>query len=195
MPEFNTVSFLSVSIPLALLILSNDAAVAIGALAQNNYRTSINKLISVGGLFSILSAFFGGQSANVAGMATVICSGEEAGPREKRYMGAVVTGILLLGFGLFSWRLIPFIQMLPKDFISIIVGFSLLGVFGNSLHQSFSKPSMKISTAFAYLIAFSNISIFNISAPLCSLLIGALIAKYIEESTQSNIDKKEKITA
>ncbi|WP_368773327.1 benzoate/H(+) symporter BenE family transporter, partial [Escherichia coli] len=46
LPEFNTVSFLSISIPLALLILSNDAAVAIGALEQNNYRTPVNRIIS-----------------------------------------------------------------------------------------------------------------------------------------------------
>ncbi|MFO1445436.1 benzoate/H(+) symporter BenE family transporter [Bacillus sp. Bva_UNVM-123] len=194
-PEFNPVSFLSISIPLALLILSNDAAVAIGALEQNNYRAPVNKIISAGGLFSILSGLFGGQSANVAGMATAICSGEEAGPREKRYMGAVVSGILLFVFGLFSWKLIPLIQTLPKEFISIIVGFSLLGVFGNSLNQSFSRSSMKISTAFSYIIAFSNVSILNISAPLCSLLVGTCIARYIEKSSLINEEKKAKRTA
>jgi len=194
-PEFNIVSFISISIPLALLILSNDAAVAIGALEQNNYRAPVNKLISVGGLFSILSSLFGGQSANIAGMATVICSSEDAGPKEKRYMGAIVTGILLFIFGLLSWKLIPLIQTLPNEFISIIVGFSLLGVFGNSLNQSFSTASMKISTAFAYIIALSNVSIFNISAPLCSLLVGTLIARYIEKASLNDAKLKGKRTA
>ncbi|MEC2078597.1 benzoate/H(+) symporter BenE family transporter, partial [Metabacillus fastidiosus] len=130
LPDFNLVSFLSVSIPLTLLILSNDAAVGVGALEQNNYRTPIKKIITLSGLFSIITSFFGGQSANIAGMATVICSDEEAGPKEKRYMGAVVTGFLLVAFGLFSWKLVPLIQALPKEFISIVVGFSLLTVFG-----------------------------------------------------------------
>jgi benzoate membrane transport protein len=82
-PEFDILSFLSVSIPLALLILSNDAAVAIGALKQNNYQIPVNRIISLSGIFSILSSFLGGQSANIAGMATVICSNEEAGRKEK----------------------------------------------------------------------------------------------------------------
>jgi benzoate membrane transport protein len=189
LPDFNTVSFLSVSIPLAFLILSNDAAVAVGALERNNYRTPVNQIISLSGLFSIIASFFGGQSANIAGLATVICSDEEAGPREKRYMGAVVAGVLLLVFGLFSWKLVPLIQALPKEFISIIVGFSLLGVFGNSLHQAFSKQSMKISTVFAFIIALSKITILSISAPVWSLLVGSLVARYIENDTKRKTEK------
>ncbi|MED4532044.1 benzoate/H(+) symporter BenE family transporter [Metabacillus fastidiosus] len=183
LPDFNLVSFLSVSIPLTLLILSNDAAVGVGALEQNNYRTPIKKIITLSGFFSIITSFFGGQSANIAGMATVICSDEEAGPKEKRYMGAVVTGFLLLAFGLFSWKLVPLIQALPKEFISIIVGFSLLTVFGNSVQQAFSNHSMKISTVFAFIIALSNITILSISAPVWSLLAGSLIARYIENDS------------
>ncbi|MDN3019478.1 benzoate/H(+) symporter BenE family transporter [Paenibacillus sp. BSR1-1] len=195
LPDFNIVSFLSVSIPLAFLILSNDAAVAVGALEKNNYRTPINQIITISGLFSIITSFFGGQSANIAGMATVICADEEAGPKEKRYMGAVVAGVLLLVYGLFSRKLVPLIQALPKEFISMIVGFSLLGVFGNSLHQSFSKQTMKISTVFAFIIALSKITLLSISAPVWSLLVGSLIARYIENDTIGKIEKKEKETA
>ncbi|MGG0855131.1 benzoate/H(+) symporter BenE family transporter [Metabacillus fastidiosus] len=191
LPDFNLVSFLSVSIPLTLLILSNDAAVGVGALEQNNYRTPIKKIITLSGLFSIITSFFGGQSANIAGMATVICSDEEAGPKEKRYMGAVVTGFLLVAFGLFSWKLVPLIQALPKEFISIVVGFSLLTVFGNSVQQAFYNHSMKISTVFAFIIALSNITILSISAPVWSLLAGSLIARYIENDSIRKTEKKK----
>ncbi|GHH96633.1 benzoate/H(+) symporter BenE family transporter [Neobacillus kokaensis] len=195
LPEFNLLSFLSVSIPLALLILSNDAAVAVGALEQKNYQTPIKQIICFSGLFSIITSLFGGQSANIAGMGTVICSDEEAGPKEKRYMGAVVAGVLLLIFGLFSWSLVPLIQALPKDFISVIVGFSLLGVFGTSLHQAFSRPAMKMSTLFAFIIALSNITIVNISAPVWSLLIGTIIARYMEGITTAQRKQHSKKTA
>ena len=180
LPEFNLLSFLSVSIPLALLILSNDAAVGLGAMEQNDYRPPVNRVILLSGIFSIITSFFGGQSANVAGMMSAICSDEEAGPKEKRYMAAVVSGSMLLLFGLFSWKLVPFIQALPKTFVSILVGFVLLGVFGNSLSIGFSKPTMKMSAAFTFFIAISNLTIFNISAPVWSVVIGTFIARYIE---------------
>ncbi|HVJ49151.1 benzoate/H(+) symporter BenE family transporter [Desulfitobacterium sp.] len=182
-PEFSSISFLSVSIPLALLILSNDAAVGIGALEQNDFHPPVNRVVTLSGIFSIITSFFGGQSANIAGMMSAICAGEEAGPKEKRYMGAVVSGVIILFFGLFSWKLVPWIQALPPAFISILVGFALLGVFGNSLQISFSRPTMKLSVAFAFVIALSNITILSISAPVWSLLVGTLIARYIEEQT------------
>ncbi|KJS86202.1 MAG: benzoate transporter [Peptococcaceae bacterium BICA1-8] len=180
-PEFSSLSIISVSIPLALLILSNDVAVGVGALEQNDYNPPVNQIVSLSGFFSIMASFFGGQSANVAGMMTAICSDKEAGPKEKRYMGAVVLGIILILFGLFAWKLVPFIQALPQAFISILVGFALLGVFANSLQLSFSKQTMKTSVAFTFIIAVSNITIYNISAPVWSLLIGTFIARYIEE--------------
>lgn len=180
-PEFNPVSFLSVSIPLALLILSNDAAVGLGALEQNDFHPPINKVISLSGIFSLMASFFGGQSANVAGMMSAICADPEAGPKEKRYMGAVVSGVIILFFGLFAWKLVPLIQVLPKPFISLLVGFALLGVFGNSLSTGFSNPKMKISAALTFVIALSNITLFNISAPVWSLLTGTLVARFIEK--------------
>ncbi|WP_284037938.1 benzoate/H(+) symporter BenE family transporter [Neobacillus sp. 114] len=194
-PDFNTSSFLSIAIPLTLLILSNDIAVAIGALEQNDYRAPINKIISFSGLFSLITSFFGGQSANIAGMATAICSDKEAGPKEKRYMGAVIAGVLLLVYGLFSWKLVPLIQTLPKEFISIIVGFSLLNVFGNSLYQAFSKHSIKTSTVFAFIISLSGTTILSISAPVWSLLIGSFIARYIENITEEKGEKSVNKTA
>lgn len=190
-PEFNLLSFISVSFPLALLVLSNDAAVGLGALEQSKYSPPVNRIISLSGIFSIIASFFGGQSSNIAGMASAICSDDEAGPKEKRYMGAVVSGVLLFLFGLFAWKLVPLIQVLPKEFISIIVGFSLIGVFSNSLTTGFSRPTMRVSTAFAFMIALSNITIWNISAPVWSLLIGSLIAKYIEKDTMAPIEKKK----
>lgn len=179
-PQFSLLNFLSLSIPLTLLVLSNDAAVGIGALEQNDFHPPVNQVITLSGIFTIIAGFFGGQSANVAGMMSAICSDEEAGPREKRYMGAVVTGFILLLFGLFAWKLVPFIEVLPKAFNSLLVGFALIGVFGNSLHISFSKPTMKMSAAFTFVIAISNITILNISAPVWSVLVGTVIARYIE---------------
>lgn len=182
LPVFSPLSFLSVSVPLALLILSNDAAVGIGALEQNDYRPPVNRVITFSGIFSIITSFFGGQSANVAGMMTAICSDNEAGLKEKRYMGAIVSGIIILCFGLFAWKLVPWIQALPSEFVSILVGFALLGVFGNSLSVGFSKPTMKLSAAFTFIIAVSNITFLNISAPVWALIMGTIIAHYVEEA-------------
>ena len=179
-PNFSLSGFLSVSVPLALLILSNDIAVGIGALEQSDYKPPVKAIIIYSGFFSILAGFFGGHSANIAGMMSAITADKEAGPKDKRYTASIVSGIILILFGLFSWKLVPFIRELPKDFISILVGFALIGVFGNSLHISFSNPKLKLSVIFPFIISMANITFFNISAAVWSLAIGTLIARYVE---------------
>ncbi|WP_265416522.1 benzoate/H(+) symporter BenE family transporter [Alkalihalobacillus deserti] len=186
LPQFNLLSFLSVSLPLSLLILSNDAAVGIGALQQNNYRPQVNRIISSSGIFSMITSFFGGQSANIAGMMTAICADKEAGPKEKRYMGSVVSGIIIILFGLLSYKLVPFISSLPQAFVSILIGFVLISVFANSLHLSFSNPTVKLGATFSFVIAVSNITVFHIGAPVWALLIGTLIARFVERN-RSNV--------
>ncbi len=89
---------------------------------------------------------------------------------------------IILLFGIFSWKLVPLIQALPKAFVSMLFGFALLGVFGNSLSVGFSKQTMKLSAAFAFLIAVSDFMILNISAPVWALVVGTFIARYVEGS-------------
>ncbi len=191
MPEFTLVSIIGVSLPLALLILSNDAAVGIAALQQNKFSPNVNQIISWSGIFSIVTGFFGGQSANIAGMMSAICSDDEAGPKEKRYMGAVVAGVMIIFIGIFAWKILPFIDALPQTFISMFVGFSLLAVFGNSLSGGFSNPSYRTSAALAFAISASNITVLHISAPIWALVVGTLVARLVEGvSVQQSVQKK-----
>ncbi|MEH7247911.1 benzoate/H(+) symporter BenE family transporter [Neobacillus niacini] len=191
LPEFSLLTIFTVSVPLALLILSNDAAPGIGALQQNNYEPPINKIVTLSGIFSLFANLFGGQSANVAGMMTAICSGKETGMKEKRYIAAIVSGILIILFGIFAWWTVPFIKSLPGDFVSMLAGFALFGVLGSSLNLSFSQPTRMISVTFTFVIAMSNISTLFISAPVWALAGGALIANFVEKKEEKQVGKGE----
>ncbi|MFJ7729098.1 benzoate/H(+) symporter BenE family transporter [Neobacillus sp. NPDC097160] len=180
-PEFSLIGIFTISIPLALLILSNDAAPGIGALESTNFKPPTQKIISASGIFTMITAFFGGQSANIAGMMSAICASDETGPREKRYMASVVSGVLILLFGIFAWKIIPFIKALPVSFVSMLAGFALIGVLGSSLQMGFSKQKFRLSSTFAFVIALSNISFFHISAPVLALVMGSFIAKVVEK--------------
>lgn len=180
MPEFTWMGMVTLAIPLAMLILSNDVATGIGALESSTFEPPIRKIVTLSGVFSIIASFFGGQSANIAGMMTAICSNDETGHKSKRYIASVVSGILTVLFGVFAWKIVPFIQSLPQAFVSMLAGFSLIGVLLSSLQMGFSSNAYRLSALFAFLIALSNISFFHISAPVWGLVIGAIIAKTVE---------------
>ncbi|MGD6944109.1 benzoate/H(+) symporter BenE family transporter [Cytobacillus gottheilii] len=181
MPEFSWTSILTIALPLALLILSNDVAAGIGALKSSEYDPPIRKVVSFSGIFSVIASFFGGQSANIGGMMTAICSNDAAGEKSKRYIASMVSGLLTILFGIFAWKIVPFIQSLPQPFVAMLAGFSLIGVLLSSLQLGFSEKKYQLSAVFAFAIALSNVSFFHISAPVWGLIVGAIIAKTVEK--------------
>ena len=181
MPEFSLAGAISISIPLALMILSNDATPAVGALERSGYQVPTNNILTVSGILSIFTSFFGGQSANVAGMMTTIASDEESGETDKRYVASVISSIIMLIFGLFAWALVPLMFELPEALMAMLAGFVLLGVFASTMRTSFGNSKYTMAVIFTYIISVSGISIFYISAPVWALLIGTILAKVVRK--------------
>lgn len=181
LPAFSWNGSITIALPLALLILSNDIAAGIGALESSSYQPPIRKVVSWRGIFSVFASFFGGQSANIGGMMTAVCSNEASGDKQKRYIASIVSGMLTILFGIFAWKVVPFIQSLPQAFVSMLAGFSLIGVLISSLQLGFSNKQHHLGALFAFLIALSNVSFFHISARVWGRIVGAFIAKTVEK--------------
>jgi benzoate membrane transport protein len=181
MPEFSWMGLITLALPLAMLILSNDAAPGVGALQSSEFDPPIRKIISLSGIFSFIAGFFGGQSANIAGMMTAICSDTDTGTKSKRYIASFLSGFLTLVFGIFAWKIVPFIQSLPQVFVSLLAGFSLIGVLISSLQKGFSENRYRLSALTAFLVALSQVSFLHISAPVWALVLGAVVAKTVEK--------------
>ncbi|GAB6989929.1 benzoate/H(+) symporter BenE family transporter [Paenibacillus pini] len=184
-PSFTMNGFLSISIPIAVLVLSNDLAVALAALKKNGYEPPVNKTIALSGIGTSIVSLFGGHAVNIGGMMTALCSSEEAGSKETRYRAAIISGILVALFGFFAWKVSIIIQVLPAFFITLITGFSLVSVLLNSLQSSFSESSYRYSILFAFVIAIANVSFLGISSAVWSLLVGVITAKVLGEGSKS----------
>lgn len=180
-PEFSWMGVLTLALPLAMLILSNDAAPGIGALESSEFEPPIRKIVSFSGIFSMITGFFGGHCANIAGMMTAICAGPDSGQKSRRYIASLLSGIVTMFFGVFAWIIVPFIQSMPQAFVSLLAGFALIGVLHSSLQMGFSGNRYRLSALSAFLIALSHVSFFHISAPVWALVFGAVIAKTVEK--------------
>ncbi|OMF23496.1 hypothetical protein BK133_24210 [Paenibacillus sp. FSL H8-0548] len=103
-----------------------------------------------------------------------------AAPRNPKN-AAVVSGVLLAMFGLFAWKMIAFINILPLSFIVLLTGFSLLGVFIQSVQLTFSEAAYRYSTDFTFAIAVANVAFQGISAPVWCLAAGIVTMKLLGE--------------
>lgn len=176
-PKLNLDSIVSVSIPLSVLIMGSENAQAIGILKSQGYNPPINAMTIASGLGSIAASIFGGHSANIAGPMTAICSSEEAGKdKDDRYLASVINGLVFITFGIFASVALNLVTVLPKSFISLIAGLSMLGVLRKALYETFASSKFKMGSIFGYLIALSNITLLSIGAPLWALMIGTIVS-------------------
>lgn len=178
--------FVSLSIPLTVLVLGAENAQAYGVLVEREYDPPINSMTLVSGLGGILSGFTGACNINIAGPMTAICASPDAGEKDGRWTGGVVLGILWMIVGPFYGSLAAFFTACPGTFVNIIAGLALLGVLMGALKSAFSDARYRFSAIFSFLVAYAGIKLFGISAPFWSLVIGVLIYIFYEDGLKQD---------
>lgn len=181
MPTFDIGAMISIAIPLAVLVMGAENAQAYGVLLSQGYKPPINAMTVISGIGGIITAFFGGHNANIAGPMTAICSSDEAGDdKEKRYGATIVNGVLFGGFGLIASIAVAFVAGLPKHLVGIIAGLAMIGVLISSFEYAFATKKFRVGAFFALVIAISGVAFFKIASPFWALL-GGVIASLIVE--------------
>lgn len=191
MPSFSFHSIISISIPLAILVICTENAQATGVLMAQKYKPPISAMAIFSGIGGMIASFFGGHAINIAGPMTAICSSEESGAKEGRYAAAVVNGVIFALFGIFAAVVVPFVIAMPTVLISTIAGLAMIGVLLSSLKTAFSDQQFQMGAFFAMIIGMSGIQFFNISAPIWAI-IGSLLVSSIIESEHFKTKQIEK---
>ncbi|WP_230175741.1 benzoate/H(+) symporter BenE family transporter [Peribacillus sp. Bi134] len=180
-PSFNIEAIISMGIPLALLVIGAENAQATGVLNTQGYKPPVNEMTILSGIGGVITSFFGGHNANIAGSMTAICASKEAGQMEGRYAAVVVCGVLFSTFGLFAGIVMPFVAAMPKVLISTVAGLAMMGVLLSSLQEAFSKPQFQFGSFFALIIAMSGVHFYDISSPFWAILGGVAVSLIIEK--------------
>lgn len=175
LPDFSLSAILSLSIPMVVLIMGTEGVQGISGLKLGGYDPPINKMVITSGLGTMFSSLFGGHSANTAGIMTTVCAAPEVGRLEDRYKASVITGVIVLAFGIFSSLIIPVMMSFPRYLIDLLTGIALTPVLMQSLEISFGGRKYRHATFATFVIALSGFSIFGISAPLWSLIAGIVL--------------------
>lgn len=182
MPQFSGDAIVSIAIPLAILVIGAENAQATGVLMSQNYKPPVNAMTIISGLGGIITSFFGGHNANIAGPMTAICSSEEAGDdKDGRYAATFVNGVLFGGFGLVASLALAFVSGLPSALIGIIAGLAMINVLYSAFHDAFGTKKFKYGAFFALIIAMSGITMFKISSPFWAL-VGGVVVSYLAEA-------------
>jgi benzoate membrane transport protein len=182
-PDFGFAAIVSIGVPILLLGLA-DFLKGYGILQANKFDPPANAMIASTGICSTIGALFLSHSITVAGPITAITSCEDAGPRESRWVAAFLKGIIQVFVALFAGLLVPFLRSLPATVASVLAGLAMISLFTTSFEVAFSSSNkLQMGAFFAFVVAYSNLSIYNISAPVWSLLVGVIVSLIFERES------------
>lgn len=182
-PSFNAASILSVSIPLAALVVGAENAQAIGVMRGQGYKVPVNAMTVISGFGGIFSGLVGAHNANVAGPMTAICSSSEAGEdKSARYAAAFVNGVFFISFGLVASYAMGFIKGIPLPLVNVLAGLAMINVLIGAFKDGFGNGDFKLGSFFAFAVGASGITVLGIGSAFWALVVGVIVSLISEKN-------------
>ncbi len=175
-PSFSIQAVIGIAIPLFIVTMASQNIPGMAVLSVNGYAPHPGPLFRWTGLFTMLSAPFGGHAVNLAAITAALCAGPDAHPDPaKRYWAACVAGIVYVVFGLFAGAATAFIGVAPPVLIEAVAGLALLGAFGGALMGAVSAPEHREAAIVTFLVSGSGLTFFGIGGAFWGLLAGGAL--------------------
>lgn len=175
-PVFNAAAMISIALPLFIVTMASQNIPGIAVLKVNDFHPNPGPLFATTGLFSVLSAPFGGHAVNLAAITAAMCAGADSHPdRNRRYWSAINAGITYIVFGLLAGVVTTFVGLAPPVLIEAVAGLALIGAFSSSAMAAFTEADTREAAAITFLVTASGVSFAGVSGAFWGLLAGGLM--------------------
>jgi benzoate transporter len=175
-PAFTLPGLVSIALPLFIVTMASQNIPGIAVLKVNRYEPSPGPLFATTGVFSLLSAPFGGHAVNLAAITAAMCAGEDAHPDPaRRYWAAIIGGAGYVVLGLLAGAVTSFVSLAPPILIQAVAGLALIGAFSGSAVAAFKEAETREAAAVTFLITASGVSFAGISGAFWGLVAGGLM--------------------
>jgi benzoate membrane transport protein len=177
LPTFSIKAMLELVIPLAITVVVIQNAQGLAILKEAGYEPPVNTLTVASGVGSVLFGIFGAVPACVTGPVNAILN--SSGATERRYVGGIIFGILLFLFGLFAPVATRLGLSLPPAFIGMLGGLAMIRVLQTAMSTAFGGHC-PLGALVTFIVAFSDVVIFNIGSAFWGLVFGFLTSWVME---------------
>jgi len=172
-PVLTSLTWVSIAIPLFIVTMASQNIPGMGVLNANNYQPESGKLFTTTGVFSLLSAPFGGHAVNLAAITAAMCAGEDAHQdSKKRYWSAIVAGLSYLMIAAFAGVITKLVTLAPPILIQAVAGLALIGACAGALVAAFENAQHREAAAVTFFITASGLAFLGISGAFWGLLCG-----------------------
>ncbi|MFD5868172.1 benzoate/H(+) symporter BenE family transporter [Corynebacterium sp. NPDC060344] len=179
MPEFSWAATIELVIPLAITVVIVQNGQGVAVLRAAGHRPPTNVAATASGVATIPLAFLGSTPTCLTGPTNALLVAE--GPKRNHYAAAIACGIFSIGVGLIAPAFTGAILAMPAAFIATLAGVAMFAPLKNAFLAGFSGAASAGALA-CFLVTFSEMSLFGISAPFWGLVIGVIVVMLLDRT-------------
>lgn len=184
-PAWTWSAIVGIALPLTIVTMASQNLPGAAVMRSFGFTAPWRSSVITTGLGTALVAPFGGHAMNLAALSAALAVGDEAGPRERRWMAAVSAGVGYLMIAGAAGLVVALAAVAPPGIIETVAGLALIGALIGSLQGAFTDPRHRTSAGLTFLFAASGISLWSVGAAFWALVLGLAVRASLERETPS----------
>lgn len=168
-PVFAPATLAELVLPLTVTVIAAQNAPGLAILRAQGYAPPTNTLTLACGYASVVNGLLGSVPACIAAPVTAIVNA--GGRRERRYVGAVVFGVLCVALGVFAPLTVHVALAMPRAFTALIAGLAMLPILQGAFRAAFASE-FRYGAAVSFVVTVSGLELAHIGSPFWALVLG-----------------------
>lgn len=186
-PQWSWQATVGIAVPLYIVTMASQNIPGTTVMASFGYRIPWRASMAVTGSGTILGAFAGGHTINLAAISAALAADPSAHPNPtRRWIAAFSAGSSYLVLAALSAALVTSVVAAPAGVVETVAGLALLGTLAASLHGALEHAADREATVLTFLVAASGLTFGGIGSAFWALAVGLAVRIFLRRPSPTD---------
>jgi len=175
-PAWDLATLIGLGVPLYLVTMASQNLPGFAVLRASGYQPPTQPVLGVTGLASLVTAFLGAHTSNLAAISAALCTGPDAHPDPaRRWMTGPFYALWWGLIALFGSSLVGLFGALPPALLATVAGLALLGSMASAMGSALAADQDRLAAAGTLAVTASGVTLIGVGSAFWGLVFGLLI--------------------
>lgn len=188
-PSFTAAAIVGIALPLTIVTMASQNIPGAAVMRSFGFTVPWRSAMVTTGVATAVTAPLGTHAVNLAAISAALSAGDEAGPRDRRWIAATTAGVTYVVLALTSGVLVAVTEAAPAGIIEAVAGLALLTTFAAAVVAALADERFRISAVVTFLVAASSAQVLGVGAAFWALVLGIAIHLTLENGRHGEADE------
>jgi len=175
-PAWDLATLIGLGVPLYLVTMASQNLPGFAVLRSAGYEPPTQASLAVTGGMSVVTAFFGAHTSNLAAISAALCAGPDAHPDPaERWKTGPFYAFFWALMSLFGASLVGLFGALPPALLATIAGTALLGSTAGAMGSALAHEKERLAAAGTLAVTVSGVTLLGVGSAFWGLVFGLLV--------------------